>query len=150
MRRIKRKGRKSGKLHRPLEVKGMERKISVLSRQVKKLKEIIVFNEEEKLAQISVLQEKHDRAIQKSKIEVRRMEFSLKIKSCQEDISMSEDLVNRLHQTVMADPSDHHAGEGLQIHSKILECRKGRFYDALMDQMRFRLAISRDGNNGQT
>ena len=150
MRRIKRKGRESGKLQRPLEVKGMERQISVLSRQVKELKEVIASNEEEKIAQISVLQEKHDRAIQKSKIEVKRLEFSLKIKSCQEDIAMSEDLVNRLHQTVMADPSDQHAGEGLQIHSRILESRKGRYYDALMDQMRFRLAISKDGNNGQT
>ena len=145
--RKKRKARQSRKLHRPLHVKGMARKISILSRQIKKLKELIVFNEEDKLAQISVPQEKHDRVIQKLKIEIRRMEFFLKIKNCQEAISMSEDLINRLHQTVKTDPSNHHAEEGLQIHSRILECRKERFYDVLMDQMRYKLAISKDGNS---
>ena len=143
MRNIKRKE----KLRCPLKVKGMKRKIFALEHQVKGLKKKIS-SKEEKIAHISALQEKHDHALQKSKIEIKKLELTLQIKNHQEDIAISENVVNRLSQAVIADPLDQHAEEGLQIHYSILESRKGRYYNALMDQMRFRLAISKDGING--
>ena len=137
MRRIKRGSRESEKKRHPIEEKGMERKISVLEHEVKELKKEIDSKEEEKIFQISVLQRKHELALQKSRIKVKKLEFALQIKSYQEDIAMSENLLNRINQTVMADPLDQRAGEGLRIHFRILESRKERYYDALMEQMRF-------------
>jgi len=47
----------------------------------------------------------------------------------------------------MANPLDQRAGARHRIHSSALQFRKERYFNGLMEQMRFRLALSKGENN---
>ena len=137
-----------------LEKKEMEEKASILEKELRKevnqLKTELYIKEESKKLEISVLEGKHKLALKNSRNEVKRLEIALQIKTSQEEIARGENLLNQINQTLIAYPLDQRARVRHRILSSVLQSRKERYFNGLMEQMHFRIALSKGENNGRT